>query len=161
MLATRLVSTKRIGSRANLPVLFFVDEFEAPDIEKCLAFGHIESIHGVNASEGCCDCWYGYDADTGGGYQGILLGKMLRIGMMNYTDLEYVHNVTRSGDVEEDSTIYEFVRNASESCGFGLIHYTINELNMPSVDDTYYACLNGEFVNFLQSFCCVFKIMIS
>ena len=129
----------------------FFDEFGTPDVEQCLALGHITSVHGVNASEGCCGCWYGYDAETGGGYQGMLLGKMLRIGMMNYTDLEYVHNVTSSGDVEEDSTIYGFVRNAAESYGFGLIHYDMNELNKARglyrmSNDTYYACLDGECI---------------
>ena len=129
----------------------FVDEFGVPDVEQCLALGHITSIHGVNATEGCCDCWYGYDADTGGGYQGILLGKMFRIGMMNYTDLDYVHNVTSSGNVEEDSTLYEFVRNASEFYGFGLVHYDMNELIKARglgriSNDTYYACLDGECI---------------
>jgi len=130
----------------------FVDEFGAPDVEQCLALGHIASVHGVNASEGCCDCWYGYDADTGGGYQGILLGKMLRIGMMNYTDLEYVHDVTSSGDVEESSTLYEFVKDASESYGFGLTLYDMNELNKGRglgrlSNDVYHACLDGELVH--------------
>jgi len=74
----------------------------------------------VNASNGCCDCWYGYDADIGGGYGGSLLGKMLRIGMMSYTDIQYVHNVCGSGHVKDDSNIYEFIRNASESYGFGI-----------------------------------------
>jgi len=145
----------------NLTCSSFVDEFGAPDVEQCLALGHITSSHGVNASEGCCDCWYGYDANTGGGYQGILLGKMLRIGMMKYTDLEYVHNVTSSGDVEEDSTLYEFVRNASESYGFGLVHYDMNELNKSRglnrvSNNTYYACLDGEFI-----FSCDLKSMFS
>jgi len=135
----------------NFTCSSFVDEFGAPDVEQCLAIGHITSIHGVNASEGCCDCWYGYDADTGGGYQGMLLGKMLRIGMMNYTDLEYVHNVTSSGDVEENSTLYEFVRKASDSYGFGLVLYDMNKLRKTHglnriSNDTYSGCLDGECV---------------
>ncbi len=129
----------------------FIDEFGVPDVEQCLALGHITSIHGVNASAGCCDCWYGYDADAGGGYQGILLGKMLRIGMMNYTDLDYVHNVSSSGGVNENSTLYEFLRNASEFYGFGLVSYDRNELikahGFESIrNDTYYACLDGECI---------------
>jgi len=136
---------------SNFTCSAFVDEVGAPDVEQCLALGHVKSVHGVNASEGCCDCWYGYDADTGGGYQGMLLGKMFRIGMMNYTDLEYVHNVSSSGDVDENSTLYAFVRDASESYGFGLIHYDMNELNEfrglgRISNDTYSACLDGELV---------------
>jgi len=135
----------------NLTCSSFVDKFGAPDVEQCLALGHITSIHGVNASEGCCECWYGYDADTGGGYQGMLIGEMFRIGMMNYTDLEYVHNVTSSSDVEEDSTLYEFVRNASKFYGFGLVHYDMNELRKTRglgriSNDAYHACLDGECI---------------
>jgi len=135
----------------NFTCSSFVDEFGAPDVEQCLAFGHVTSIHGVNATEGCCDCWYGYDAGTGGGYQGILLGKMFRIGMMDYTDLDYVHNVTSSGDVEENSTLYEFVKNASKFYGFGLVHYHMDELNKTRglnriSNDTYNACLDGECI---------------
>jgi len=126
----------------------FVDAFGAPDVEQCLKYGHIRSPQGVNASEGCCDCWYGYDVDTGGGYKGMLLGKMLRVGMMYYSDLQYVHNMTSSGYVDEGSTLYEFVRNASESYGFGLIFYDVKQYNIDRANDTYYACLNGELVNF-------------
>jgi len=82
----------------------------------------------------------------------MLLGKMLRIGMMNYTDLQYVHNVTDSGDVEEDSTIYEFVKDASESYGFGLTLYDMNELNESRglnrlSNNTYTTCLDGELIH--------------
>jgi len=133
----------------NFTCSSFVDEFGAPDVDRCLAFGHLSSIHGVNASRGCCDCWYGYEADTGGGYQGVLLGKMFRVGISNYTDLEYVHNVT-NGNIEENSTLYNFVRDASEAYGFGLIQYDLNELKETRglgkvLDNTYYdACLDGE-----------------
>ena len=74
---------------------------------------------------------------------------MLRIGMMSYTDIQYVHNVNGSGHVKDDSTIYEFIRNASESYGFGLIQYDLNELNETRglgriPNDPYFACLTGE-----------------
>ena len=144
----------------DLTCFAFVDAFGVPDVEQCLQYGHITSTHGtygVNASKGCCDCWYGYDADTGGGYKGMLLGKMLRVGMMNYTDLEYVHNVSDSGNVEENSTLYEFVINASESYGFGLILYDMNKFNIDHANDKYYACLNGELVNFSSHISCVLK----
>ena len=89
--------------------------------EKSLSFGHLTSIHGVAACDGCCSCWYGYEDNSGGGYH--LIGEMLRFSVMNYTDLRYVHKITSSEDiekgktifVEEDSTIYEFVRTASSS----------------------------------------------
>jgi len=134
---------------------FFVDDLGAPDVEQCLAFGHITSNRGVNASNGCCDCWYGHDADIGGGYHGSLLGKMLRIGMMSYTDIQYVHNVNGSGHVKDDSTIYEFIRNASESYGFGLIQYDLNELNETRglgriPNDPYSACLTGLSLSLLD-----------
>ncbi len=127
----------------------FNDDRGAPDVELCLARGHVLSIHGVNASDACCDCWYGYDAVTGGGYRGMLIGKVLRIGMMNYTDIQYVHNLNSSGNIDDNSTIYEFIRNASEAYGFGLIQYDLNDLNETRglgrfPDDSYSACLTGE-----------------
>jgi len=54
---------------------------------------------------------------------------MFRIGMMSYTDTQYVHNVNGSGNVKDDSSIYEIIRNASESYGFGLNQYDLNDLN--------------------------------
>lgn len=125
----------------------FVDERKGINVEQCLAFGHLSSNLGVNASDGCCDCWYGYDAITGGGYRGVLLGKMFRIGTMNYTDLEYVHNVSTTGDVDESSTIFSFVKTASEAYGFGLIQYELNELlrmTDEDVDYHYKRCLDGK-----------------
>ena len=134
----------------------FINDLGAPDIELCLARGHVLSLHGVNASDGCCNCWYGYDAVAGGGYRGILIGKVLRVGMMNYTDIQYVHNLNNSGNIDESSTIYDFIRNASEAYGFGLIQYDLNELNETRglgqfPDDSYSACLTGELSMELSS----------
>jgi len=78
----------------------------------------------------------------------VLLGKMFRVGISNYTDLEYVHNVT-NGNIDENSTLYKFVRDSSEAYGFGLIQYDLNELIESRglgkvLGDTYSACLDGE-----------------
>ena len=125
--------------------------------EKSLSFGHLTSIHGVTAFDGCCSCWYGYEDNSAGGYRGALIGKMLRFSVMNYTDLRYVHNIRSYNDieesktifVEENSTIYKFVRTASSSYGFGLIYYDLNALNEKRTsqsisDDPYSACLSGK-----------------
>ena len=130
---------------------YFADSYGAPDYEKCLSLGHILSVHDVNASSACCNCWYGYDARTGGGYRGLLLGKMLRIGTMEYTDIGYVHRFTESGDIVDNSTIYKFVKDASASHGFGLILYEMEDLSQnydlgSKSNDTYAACLAGKVI---------------
>ena len=125
--------------------------------EKSLSFGHLTSIHEVAACDGCCSCWYGYEDNSGGRYHGALICEMLRFSAMNYTDLCYVHKITGSEDiekgktifVEENSTIYKFVRTASSSYGFGLIYYDLNALNEKRTsqsisDDPYSACLSGK-----------------
>lgn len=133
----------------GLTCSYFVDEQGAPDVEQCLALGHVSSNLGVNASMGCCNCRYGYDVKIGGGYRGMLLGKMFRIGLMKYTDISYVHNVTRSGNVIDDGNIYEFVRDAAKSYGFGLVLYDLKKLNETRAlgrisNDPYYSCLTGK-----------------
>jgi len=136
---------------------YFADDIlGSPDVGKCLSFGHLTSIHGVAAFDGCCSCWYGYEDNLAGGYRGALIGKMLRFSVMNYTDLRYVHNIMGSDDIDggktifvtENSTIYKFVRTASSSYGFGLIYYDLNALNetraLGSIsDDPYSGCLSG------------------
>ena len=56
----------------------FLDQYNEPDIEQCLSLGHLVSGDSLDASDSCCDCHYGYN-EIGGGYRGILRGKVLRV----------------------------------------------------------------------------------
>ena len=96
----------------------FLLEDDIPDIDKCLNDGHFASSKGIKATDACCECYNGYDGVTHGGYNGTLIGVLLRIGYMNYTD-SFAHNVTESGQLS--GPIFDFIEKVSTSSGFGMI----------------------------------------
>ena len=107
-------------------------EDDIPDIDKCLNDGHFASSKGIKATDACCECYNGYDGITNGGYSGTLIGVLLRIGYMNYTD-SFAHNVTESGQLS--GPIFDFIKQVSNSSGFGMIQED---------DDAYNDCLEGN-----------------
>ena len=107
-------------------------EDDIPDIDKCLNDGHFASSKGIKATDACCECYNGYDGITNGGYSGTLIGVLLRIGYMNYTD-SFAHNVTESGQLS--GPIFDFIKQVSNSSGFGMIQ---------KADDAYDDCLKGN-----------------
>ena len=109
----------------------FLLEDDIPDIDKCLNDGHFASSKGIKATDACCECHNGYDG-THGGYNGTLIGVLLRIGYTNYTD-SFAHNVTESGQLS--GPIFDFIEKVSTSSGFGMIQID---------DDKYDGCLSGN-----------------
>jgi len=132
---------------SNIDCSSFVNDDKLPDVDTCLSKGHFTVESGTNASNACCNCIFGYDATSGGGYRGNLLGQMIRVGSMNYTDLPYVYDA-----ITYDSAISMFIHGVAESYGFGLIENDLKYLSeiYPreeniSFNDSYEGCLEGKF----------------
>ncbi len=152
---------------SNIDCSSFVNDDKLPDVDTCLSKGHFTAESGTNASNACCNCIFGYDATYGGGYRGNLLGQMIRVGSMNYTDLPYMYDT-----ITYDSAISMFIHGVAESYGFGLIEHDLKYLSEIysregniSFNDSYAGCLEGKFFKkkrmFIPSAHCILAMTIN
>ena len=118
-----------ISSSGEFTCSSFQGENDTPDVQKCLSYGHVVSSNNINGSDACCNCRYGYD-DLGGGYRGILRGKIVRVGFIENNNVDIMHTLDLSLDGAPNGAIYEFYRDFSESHGLGLMR--TNEIDNES-----------------------------
>eukprot|EP00816_Leptocylindrus_hargravesii_P012834 CAMPEP_0196825136 /NCGR_PEP_ID=MMETSP1362-20130617/92867_1 /TAXON_ID=163516 /ORGANISM="Leptocylindrus danicus, Strain CCMP1856" /LENGTH=1154 /DNA_ID=CAMNT_0042205513 /DNA_START=183 /DNA_END=3647 /DNA_ORIENTATION=- len=104
-------------------------------IEKrsCDQFGHIESDFGSSAMESCCIC--------GGGYNGTLIGKTLRVTFPDDADVEYTL-FTNETTGQKDGSIVQFMKDVASAAGFGMYEVKLSPVSrLEHNNNSYTACM--------------------
>ena len=120
---------------------FVQDEIDTPDVEKCLSFGHLVSATNTNATEACCQCQYSYSSMSSGGYRGELIGKILRIGLIDISDVPNVYSFSRENGTSS-GLIYDFLFTTFQSAGANMIATPLS--NEVEQQDNYDICIHGK-----------------
>ena len=86
---------------------------------------------------------YGYDVSIGGGYRGVLIGKMLRVGLMTNFDNRIVYEFDNENKTAVGGALYKFLHNFSSSHGIDLIQKEVKSSTSDMQHlDTFGACIN-------------------
>ena len=126
----------------------------------CDQFGHVEGTMGSNARDSCCIC--------GGGYNGTLIGRTLRVSFPRDSDAKYslYTNITLNDDTggdnynnhgendefknngnnrynyERDGSIVQFMKEVASASGFGMYETNISDIAREEhPQNSYEACL--------------------
>ena len=99
----------------------------------CDQYGHIESDFGSSATESCCIC--------GGGYNGTLIGKTLRVTFPDSADVEYTL-FTNETTGQKDGSIVQFMKDVASAAGFGMYEVKLSDVSRAEhVENSYRACM--------------------